>query len=159
MIFDWGDTLMRVLPFEGRMADWPVVEAMPGAAAALGAIHGRFKVAVVSNAQASGPTDVLRALARVELARFVDHVLTPSVLHRTKDDEHFWATALTALSVSATHCVVVGDSLRRDILPAVGAGIRAIWLSGDEESSTLYDGPIIRGLGELQGALSAGGYS
>jgi FMN phosphatase YigB (HAD superfamily) len=59
ILLDWGDTLMRVLPNDGPMADWPQVAAVPGARHALAAMHGRARLVVVSNAQAPGPSEVI----------------------------------------------------------------------------------------------------
>ncbi len=45
ILFDWGDTVMRVLPqYHGAMKDWPKVEAIPGIQDACANLAQRFKL-------------------------------------------------------------------------------------------------------------------
>jgi hypothetical protein len=46
ILFDWGDTLMRTLPYSGPMCSWPRVETLPGALAMLQALQGRAGIAL-----------------------------------------------------------------------------------------------------------------
>lgn len=151
VLLDWGDTLMRVFAYDGPMADWPQVAAVPGAREALAVMHGRARLVVVSNAQASGPGDVRRALARVGLERYIAGVVTPAVVGRTKDDEDFWPAVLAHLGADAAEVVVVGDDYDRDIAPAARAGVRTVWLAnGDQPGGATA---VISSMSDLPAAI------
>ncbi len=73
ILFDWGDTLMRDFSsFVGPMKDWPTVEALPGAAEVLTVLHPDWTLALATNAEASGETDIWAALRRVGLDGYLD---------------------------------------------------------------------------------------
>jgi len=75
ILFDWGDTLMRVFPeYTGPMKDWPRLEAVPGAAGMLDALHEDWILALATNAADSDEADIRAALRRVDLERRLDKV-------------------------------------------------------------------------------------
>lgn len=146
VLFDWGDTLMVDDGRPGRMADWPQVAAVPGAAEALAALYGRYRLCVATNAEQSGADEVMAALGRVELARFIDRVFSSRDLGARKPDPAFYAAvleglrrddaAVAATSPGAVHdegglrpdqVVMVGDTYENDVAGALAAGLRAIW--------------------------------
>ncbi|MHB0875802.1 MAG: HAD family hydrolase [Anaerolineae bacterium] len=128
LLFDWGDTVMRVLPYPGPMAAWPEVAAMPGAQAALAALHGRYRLALATNAADSGAGEVRRALARVGLDDYFDLVLTARELGARKPSPGFFRAALQALGCDATEVAMVGDDYEADILGAKHAGLLTVWI-------------------------------
>jgi putative hydrolase of the HAD superfamily len=128
VILDWGDTLMTVLDYDGAMADWPEVAAVPGAVAALAEIRPRARLVVVTGAELSGATDVFRALARVGLDAYISTVITVRDIGVGKGEAGFWSGVLRTLGASADEVVVVGDDYGRDIAAASLAGIRTVWL-------------------------------
>jgi HAD superfamily hydrolase (TIGR01509 family) len=128
VVLDWGDTLMAVLDYDGAMADWPEVAAVPGAAEALAGLQQRARLVVVTSAELSDAPDVLRALARVGLAEYVADVITVRDIGVGKDEPGFWSGVLRVLHASAESVVVVGDDYVRDIASASLAGIRTVWL-------------------------------
>ncbi len=130
VLFDWGGTLMREFPeYPGPMADWPRVEAIPGAREALEALHGRFALAVATNAGASDEILVRKALARVGLDRYVSAVVTARDLGTTKPDPAFFHAVLERIGCSASEAAMVGDRYGTDIVGAKGAGLRAVWFN------------------------------
>ncbi len=153
VLLDWGDTLMRVLPYDGPMADWPEVETVTGAAPALAILCERARLIVVSNAQASRPDDVRRALARVGLAQYIADVITPTTVGVTKEDHAFWPAVLTYLDLDPAEVIVVGDSYDRDIVPAVRAGLRTVWLSAGQQWRLADRGLTIGTLADLPAAV------
>jgi putative hydrolase of the HAD superfamily len=155
ILLDWGDTLMRVLPYDGPMADWPKVAAVPGARRALAGMYGRARLVVVSNAQASGPDEVRRALARVRLEQYIADVLTPAVVGKTKDDEGFWPAVLARLGAGPGEVIVVGDDYDRDIAPAARMGVRTVWLANSDQSRG--DTTVITNMRDLPAAIGLTG--
>src|SRR5512139_1210601 len=75
LLFDWGDTLMRVFPqYPGPMSAWPQVEALPYALETLSTLHPTFTLCLATNAADSDESDIRLALARVGLDPFLDRV-------------------------------------------------------------------------------------
>ena len=91
LIFDWGDTVMRVFPeFSGPMAHWPRVEAEPGIEDALRTAKPSYVIALSSNASDSGPGLVRDALERAGLEKYFDEVFTARDLKATKPNSAFY---------------------------------------------------------------------
>jgi putative nucleotidyltransferase with HDIG domain len=130
MVFDWGDTLMRVFPeYDGAMVDWPQVSAVDGAGKALEQLHGRFRLFVATNAAESSARQVCAALERVELAQYIERVFTMHELNSRKPDPAFFLALSEQIGVLPQDCVMVGDDLQVDIAGAISAGWRAMWLN------------------------------
>jgi len=139
ILFDWGNTLMVDDGQPGSMAEWPRVVAVPGAAEALAALHGRYRLCVATNADDSGAAEVMAALGRVGLARFVDRVFSSRDVGARKPDPAFYAAVLDALRADAAanreppldadHVIMVGDNFDNDVAGATAAGLRAVWFN------------------------------
>ncbi len=126
VFFDSGDTLLRVFPYAGRMADWPEVAAVDGAAEALLQLRGRYRLAVLSNAQDSRAADMAAAMRRAGLD-YLSTCITARDIGALKPDPAFFRAGLQALDVPADRTVMVGDSYAADVLGARAAGLRAVW--------------------------------
>ncbi len=130
VLFDWGGTLMREIPeFDGPMAGWPRVEAVPGAKEALRSLHGRHVLAVATNAVLSDEPLVRKALARAGLDPYFATVVTARDAGATKPDPEFFRAALDRVSCSPWETVMVGDSYFTDMVGAKVAGLRAVWFN------------------------------
>ncbi len=127
VFFDGGDTLMRVLPYTGRMVDWPEVAAMDGAAEALMQLRRRYGLAVLTNAQESSAGDVAAAMRRVGLDIYIATYISSRDIGVLKPDPAFFHAGLRALDVDARQAVMVGDSYEADVLGARRAGLHAVW--------------------------------
>lgn len=159
VLFDWGDTVLREFPeYRGAMADWPRVEAMPGARAALQALQPRFRLALATNAVESGENQVRAALSRAGLDGFFQAVFTARELGLAKPDPAFYALILEKLGLDAGQAVMVGDSYSGDVAGAKEAGLRAIWYNPSGELSPsdhpLHDAEVQR-LEDLPAALES----
>jgi len=129
VILDWGDTVMRNLPYPGPMARWPRVEAVPGVAAALAALQGHCRLVLATNAADSGAALVREALARVGLEGHFDAVLTARELGVRKPEPAFFAAVLRESGTAAAEAAVVGDDYPVDVAGARALGLRAVWLN------------------------------
>lgn len=135
VFLDWGDTLMADDGTgDGPMKDWPRVAAVPGARDALEALHGRFRLVVATNADASAAADVRAALARVELDGLVDGVVSSADVGCRKPDAAFYRAALRhegpgGAALDPGRALMVGDSVVNDVAGAKEAGLRAVWLN------------------------------
>jgi len=128
--FDWGNTLMRVLPeYSGVMADWPRVEALPGAEPALAALSKRARLVVATNAADSDANQVMRALARVGLDAHLERVYTMHELGARKPAAAFFGTLAQQLGLPAHQLMMVGDEYLADIVGAQRLGWCTVWLN------------------------------
>lgn len=130
VLFDWGDTLMRVFPeYEGPMVTWPRVEAAPHAAEVLAALQSQWLLALATNAEASTEADIRAALARVGLDRWLDKIYCFRGVGYKKSSPAFFAQVLADLGLDPRQVVMVGDDFEADVLGANRCGIRALWLN------------------------------
>ena len=130
VLFDWGDTVMRLLPgYRGAMAHWPRVEAVPEVAEALSAMHSRFRLILATNAAESDTVLVQQALARVGLERTFESVFTARDLGVRKPELAFFQAILRELGCAPREVAMVGDEYQVDVVGAKHAGLRAIWFN------------------------------
>jgi HAD superfamily hydrolase (TIGR01509 family) len=130
VIFDWGDTLMRDFPqFEGAMVHWPQVERVPGVTETLRSLRGRAVLCVASNAGDSDADLMGRALERVGIRHFFDHLWTSRELGATKLSPAFFQAILRELELEGQACAIVGNDYEKDIVPAKAAGMWTVWLA------------------------------
>ena len=154
VVFDWGDTIMRVFPgSRGPMARWPRVEAVPGSAEVLAALHDRYRLVLATNASESGAALVREALARVGLETYFHEVLTARELGARKPERAFFEAILDVAGCASIEAVMVGDDYQADVVGAKEAGLRAIWFNPaacyplghplyDAETHTLHEVPV-----------------
>lgn len=136
ILFDWGDTLMRVFPeFSGPMKDWPRVEAVSGAAEMLATLHPNWILAVATNAADSEEENIRLALHRVGLDRYLDKIYCFKTIGHKKPSPEFFNYLLEDLGLPAGEMVMVGDDYVADVLGANACGLRAVWFNerSDEE--------------------------
>lgn len=115
---------MRDIPGQvGPMAEWPRVEAMPGAAEALDAFPTGWVQCVATNAQDSGGGEVARALARVGLREKLSAFFTSGELGVAKPDPGFFQEVARRLKIPPTRLLSVGNDYRKDVEPAKAVGM------------------------------------
>jgi aminoglycoside 6'-N-acetyltransferase I len=138
------------------MVDWPVVEAMPGAAEALGALSTLSIQCVATNATESRGEQVGEALGRVGLRKYLTHFFTSGELGVTKPDPGFFQAVSERLGIPPHNLVSIGNDLWKDILPAKAVGMTTVLISqapvSDGVSGAGREGApdlIIAGLSDL----------
>jgi putative hydrolase of the HAD superfamily len=141
LLFDWGDTLMRSFPeYSGPMANWPRLEALPGAVETLAALHHEWSLALATNAADSDEGQIREALQRVGLGDFIDRIHCFRTTRRMKPAPEFFTHILADLGAAPSQAVMVGDSFEVDVLGANRCVLRAVWLnerSSREETSAM----------------------
>ena len=134
-LFDWGDTLMMDFPDKpGKMCDWDHVQALDGAAELLSYLSKFADLYVATGAADSSEQDIQKAFARVGLDSYLSGYFCRANLGVGKDDLQFFPRILSALG-NPQVITMVGDSLVRDIRPALASGIGAVWLSKNTEDA------------------------
>ena len=156
LLFDWGDTLMRVFPLSpGPMHTWPRVEAMPGAIDVLAALRPNWQLALATNAADSHEADIWAALQRVGLDALLDRVYCFRKIGHRKPAPEFYTYILEDLGISASQAMMVGDDFDADVLGANQVGMYGVWINEGgavPRSSPLHE--TIQSLDELPALLA-----
>jgi len=133
---------MRVFPdFEGPMATWPHLEAIPYAKETLSMLRSNWIIALATNAVDSNENEIRQALECAELNEFVDQVYCYRRIGYKKPSRVFFEFILIDLGLESQRVFMVGDNYEEDVLGANRSGIRAVWFnhrSGEERSGDLH---------------------
>ncbi len=127
VVFDWGDTVMRNLPYPGPMSHWPEVAPVPGIGEALTALRPRYRLALATNAVDSGAGQVRAALARVGLDAHFEAIFTAREMAVYKPAPAFYRTVVEELGCAPGEVAMVGDDYRGDVAGPKAVALRAIW--------------------------------
>jgi putative hydrolase of the HAD superfamily len=126
--------------------------AFDDAEPALSALHGRYRLGVVTN---GAPALQRKKLTASGCGHFFGAVAVSGDIGAGKPDPRIFEHALAMLGAQAGETALVGDSLTNDVAGARQAGIRAIWLN--RAGTARRDGPgpdtEIRNLHDLAAAL------
>jgi putative hydrolase of the HAD superfamily len=159
ILFDWGDTLMRVFPeFSGPMKDWARVEAVAGAAGMLAALQEDWTLCLATNAADSEEADIRAALRRVGLAQWLEKIYCFKKIGHRKPSHEFFEYVLKDLGVPASWVIMVGDDLEADVLGAVRCGLRGIWFNeGGREERQAGNWKVVHDLREIKARVERAG--
>jgi putative hydrolase of the HAD superfamily len=100
--------------------------AVEGAEELLKGLHGKVKLAIVSNNLLS---EQVPKLKEIGFEQYFDVLVTSAEAGIAKPDKRIFEIALGKLSVSPGEAVVIGDSFEKDVAGAYNAGIRSIWFN------------------------------
>ncbi len=129
-LFDWGNTLMvDFADQEGKMCEWDKIQAVNGAHEALNRLSKKHEIYIATNAGDSSVLDIEQAFQRVGLAKYATGYFCKANLGFGKGDAEFFNEIACRLKRQVSDFVMVGDSLNKDIYPALMAGMDAIWLN------------------------------
>ncbi len=111
-------------------------------------LAGRYPMVLVSNFYGN----INAVLADFHLSQYFKTVIESAVVGVRKPDPAIFRLGVDALGLSPEEVIVVGDSLKKDILPARSIGCHTAWLKGrgwtsDEDAAT--DPSIIASLSDL----------
>ena len=149
-LFDWGDTLMVDFPqYQGPMCDWPEVSVVPGALETLSYLSDKAEIYIATNAEESSVEDIKRAFTRVGLAPFIKGYFCRVNMGIAKGTPVYFEKIALALNAEPQSITMVGDTLDKDILPAIDAGLNAVWYRPEAVSSDNEKYRVISTLEEL----------
>lgn len=136
-----ADTLAEeVAQYCYRAARACVEEARP----VLEALSARFPLVLVSNFYGN----VEAVLADFDLRRYFRAIIESAVVGVRKPDPAIFRLGIDALGLPPQEVLVIGDSLRKDIIPAESIGCRTAWLKGKgwtpEEDAASHPSQIAR---------------
>ncbi len=101
-------------------------QVVVGALPLLEYLHGKVKIAVVTNNIVAEQVEKLRHL---QLAHLIDELVVSEETGFIKPDPRIFQVALQRVGCAAQDVVMIGDAWKADVLGATRAGIRAIWLN------------------------------
>jgi putative hydrolase of the HAD superfamily len=131
------------------------VELFPDTLPVLHALHGRYKMAIITNGFAETHD---AKIARLGLAHFFDAVILAGEMKLAKPHPGVFVHAMQQLGVTAGESVMVGDRFERDVVGAHAAGMRAIWVNSRRETQPRGAAPAeieIPSIADLPAALSS----
>ena len=133
----------------GKMCDWETVEAVDGAMEALCHLSRSASIYIATGAADSSEADIRLAFERVGLDRYITGYFCRANLGFSKGEPDFLPAILDKLSADESHVFMVGDSLVKDVEPALNAGIKPIWFNRKLDGSVPKGVKVIRHLAEL----------
>lgn len=150
-LFDWGNTLMVDFKGkDGKMCDWDQVQAVDGALETLKYLSQQHSIYVATNAADSGENDIKKAFARVGLDSYINGYFCKTNVGFDKSSCTFYRKIIDKLNLDPQSITMVGDTLEKDIKPALEAGIKAIWYNPQaQHTQSTYDIRQIRHLSEI----------
>lgn len=114
----------------------------------LAALAEKYPLVLVSNFYGNVET----VLEDMGIRSYFKAIIESAVLGIRKPDPRIFEHGVKALGVLPEHTLVIGDSYKKDILPAESIGCQAIWLKGKgwtaEEDAQLHPN-MIRNLEEV----------
>jgi len=115
----------------------------------LRALHGKYKLGLVSNFAI--PECASRLLEKFGLNEFFDVVLVSGAINKRKPGSEIFERALKALGVNNSEAVFVGDMLGLDVKGAKNVGMKAVLIERrpSEEILNVKPDRIIKSLREL----------
>ena len=121
-----------------------VEEARP----VLEALHARYPMVLVSNFYGN----VESVLADFDLRRYFGSIIESAVVGVRKPDPRIFQLGVDALGLKPDEVLVIGDSYKKDIVPAESIGCHVAWIKGkgwtaDEDAQTHPN--IIKNLTEI----------
>lgn len=132
-------------PFADAVADYcyrRAAECIREARPVLEELHRRYPMVLVSNFYGN----VAAVLADFDLLRYFREIIESAVVGVRKPDPAIFAMGLSALKLPAENVLVVGDSYKKDIVPAISLGCRVAWLKGKgwtaEEDAVVHPSAI-----------------
>jgi len=146
---------MRVFPeFSGPMYKWKRIATMPGVPESLAKLQGDWRLGLATNATDSQEDEILLALERANLARFIKRIYCYRNLGFKKPAKEFFLAILDDLGISPDEAVMIGDDFKADITGALNAGLSAVWYNSiDNRTQEAEKLRTIHTFGELPKAL------
>ncbi|RJG40328.1 HAD family hydrolase [Motilimonas pumila] len=114
---------------QGKMCHWQSVQAVDGAKPLLARISQHHSVYIATNAVDSDVADIQQAFERAQLAEYIDGYFCHANVGIGKGSAEFFHRIAASLKLSTESMVMVGDSIENDIVPALDAGLDAIWFN------------------------------
>jgi HAD superfamily hydrolase (TIGR01549 family) len=148
LLFDLGleITQERLEHIEGLYNRFYTIEVISGVKEMLETLKGKYQLAVVANAI----SNVSRlALQKLDLAKYFDYIVLSRDLGVRKPDSEIFIYALRSMWIKADETIHVGNSLADDVQGAKNAGMKTVWIKGNQEVTNIQPDFVISKITEL----------
>jgi HAD superfamily hydrolase (TIGR01549 family) len=148
VLYDLGldITQERLDHIEGLYNRFYRIDILPGVKEMLADLSGKYHLAIVANAI----SNVSRlALQKLDFAKYFDCIVLSRDLGVRKPDLEIFIYALRSMWIKGSEAVHVGDSLENDVQGGKNAGMKTVWIKGDEEVTNIHPDFIISKVTEL----------
>jgi len=135
--------------YSGKMCDWEELEAVSGAKNTLKYLSLSSKIYIATGASESSEEEIKSAFQKVELDEYISGYFCKANLGIEKGNIAFFQKIIEKLDVPFHDVMMVGDSLSRDIKPALQLGINVAWFCPNKSPSPNDDIRVINKLEEL----------
>ncbi len=129
------------------------LQAYPGVEETLRQLHGRYRLAAVSDGQTAYAVPELHA---VGLAGFFDPIIVSGTFGYRKPDPRMFVTALAAMDLEPSQVLFVGNDMYRDIYGAQRVGMKSVFFrssQGTQDKEGVSPDYIIYNFSELPNAI------
>jgi putative hydrolase of the HAD superfamily len=123
---------------------------LPYALEVLKALHGRYRLCILTNGFSDSQQHKLEAAA---IHTYFDAVYTADEIGYQKPDPAYFQAVMQRLNTRPEECLMIGDNLKTDILGAQAAGLDHIYYNPNRRRYTLYVQHDISCLSELLNLL------
>lgn len=141
ILIDCGNTLIVDAPGQKSpiflKCNLRVVEHAPTALQALSAI---MPIHLATNSSRCDENQIRLAMLRVNLSPYIQHIFCSKTIGCKKTDPRYFEHIIKFLGVKPENLFMIGDSFENDVLPAVKAGLHALWLNLND--TTHRQGPL-----------------
>ena len=118
----------------GPMCDWSHIEIVPGAIECLRRLSLNATCHLATNARDSNLAQIRLALQRAGLSQYLNNIFYYRTVGHDKSEPAFYKHIVDELKVEAQHITMVGDSLVKDIYPALAQGLHAVWYNPQQHT-------------------------
>nr|WP_277816416.1 HAD family hydrolase [Neptunicella marina] len=112
--------------YSGKMYQWPYIELVAGVMPLLERLSDSHRLYVATNAQDSDKSEITAALERASIASFFTDIFCQRELGLTKTDNDYYPAIIRALACQPQQVMMIGDTIKTDIMPALQTGLFAI---------------------------------
>lgn len=135
LLFDWGGTLMRVMPrWCGHELGWTTEEPTPYAQEVLTQLHDAgWRMSLASNASESAEEPIRECLNTMGVGGYMEQLYTWRKIGSPKPWAPFWRAIIQDVALPPERFVMIGDDWMGDVWGAQQAGMYAIWFNPHTE--------------------------
>jgi len=137
LIFDFGDTLIHQVPDNEKTLDELALVTFPSVQEALQKLCNSFKIAILSNTEATTSEQLNLALDKIGLGDLGIDVFTSISIGVKKPNKYAFVKVLEHFTLKPNEVVMVGNDLIEDIEGAQKVGLFTIFVSKEEIESNI----------------------
>ena len=140
--FGFVPTPQEIRSLPESLQEW---KPWPDTVTALGKLHSRFRLAIISNVD-----DDLFATTEPKLGVKFDQIITAQQAAAYKPSLKIFELALTRIGVPARRILHVGQSVYHDVIPAQSLGLATVWVNRPSVRTGVGAVKAAEGLPDLQ---------